>query len=423
MKKHWLRDAAVIGGSTILSLGTIGWHSLKQAEKVNRDEFEGKVVYLNKQKIPLREFYENVSCQNGDWYYQDKNGKNRRIDFISDFIHKKNKIEAKKWIERQKHRYLKIDTIYYQKTEDDGWQTSEGKFVFYHGRVKYKNIPTIGMSNPNGICIRQYEPIAGGKRYQSIDQFNTDLNKTLEHEEEHNQQENPGKDLDNPISMRQIGQSYELSFAQECWGEIFANIKQLLAQHENYIQHDKDLSKITSRFNFYRTALENGTIKSVPIEQLSKKEKKFIADSVYSYWMKDKFPIYYRKFIKRTMDIYRENHANYNATKLNIPRYLRVVKAKSIIYGHDFFPYLIGHEFEILRRISKADKQLFAEDAEKRKARQTHLDDLEATRIEQGYQAYTARIARNADAAQILKKRDYIAEHYACVKRFLGCNR
>ena len=121
-KKRYLRDSLFVLGSTAISLLGIGWHSLKKAEKISQTEFTNKVVFLNNQRIPLQEFYENVSYQDGYWVYKDRKGKNRKIDFISDFVHKKNKIEAKKWLKNQKSLYHIVDTIYYRKVKNSGYE-------------------------------------------------------------------------------------------------------------------------------------------------------------------------------------------------------------------------------------------------------------------------------------------------------------
>ncbi len=422
-KKRYLRDSLFVLGSTAISLLGIGWHSLKKAEKISQTEFTNKVVFLNNQRIPLQEFYENVSYQDGYWVYKDRKGKNRKIDFISDFVHKKNKIEAKKWLKNQKSLYHIVDTIYYRKVKNSGYETSQENMEFIKGNKKYNHIFSAGLRTPHGICIRQFEPLEGEERCPQIDQFNTNLNKTEEHEAEHNRHEDPGKDLDNPTSMRQLGQSYELTFTEACWSEILANIKQLLAQHNDYMKNHQNLNKITSRFRFYRTALQKGTVRSVPVDRLSEKEVKFIADSVYFYWMLDKFPIYHHKLMSRTIWVYNEKFANYNATRENKIRHLRVMKDKCIIGGYNFYPYLIGYETEILKRITQKDKKLFVADAQLRKAKQTHLDDLESTRLEKGYQAYKQRIAQNAQAAQTIKAKNYVEEHFAQIKKFIGLSR
>lgn len=425
-KKDILNNGIYVIGSTILTLGCVGANNIMQARKISKEEFADKYVCINREKIPLQEFYENVRYKKDHWQYIDRKGNAHSIDELSDFIHKYNKVKGEQWQKIQKGRYLLRDTVYYTKTSI---KQADGKYHIYRNKC-YKILPSMpkfGASYPNGMVITQFEAFNSPKS-DNIEKLNNEYNATIEHEEQHNINADPGKDLDNPTHIGQLGQNYELLFAEFCWDEIIANIKQCLKQRQNYLDYNRDTTRITARFKNYSDAITSNLV-TPTYGKIKETEKEIIANTVFDGWMKEKFHLYYRKEINKTKDRYKNPYANFNAVQKDTIRHMRVladkmhIKDKKLGIDADFYPYLFKREKEIIYRMTPEDRIYFLLLTEAKKNNITHLEELEKTRIQQGQKAYEDRIARNVKVAQTNKKmreiKDYAKEHFAYIKRIL----
>ena len=86
-----------------------------------------------------------------------------------------------------------------------------------------------------------------------VDVYNDKYNCTYRHEYQHY--------LNAVSGIGRAGQSYENKFVECCLDEVSANIAQLLEQRKHYLESGRDLSFFTSRFKFYREAVESGKVK------------------------------------------------------------------------------------------------------------------------------------------------------------------
>ena len=214
-------------------------------------------------------------------------------------------------------------------------------------------------------------------------------------------------------------------FAERCWDEIIANIKQLLKQRQNYLNDNKNIKRITPRFQAYADAVSNNKIKPTT-GYVSPEERKLIADIVFNGWMKEKFPVYYDREIKKVKQVCSSPNTNINAIRKDEKRHNRALIAKMHIQDQklridlDFFLDLFPKEREILSRIKPEDRKEFEKLVSIKEARQTHLEDLEKTRMLQGEETYQERVQRNVKAAKINKEIDHVKDYFNSVKRNFG---
>ena len=417
MAKRWAKRLAAYSASAVVLLSGVSSYALKELEKVNAQEFENSKVIFMRREIPIQEFYENITYKKNRWVYRDKKtNKQYSVAQMSDF-NIGNRTKAQKWVEAQKRRHTKIDTVYYMRVDNPQWQhKNKSNIVFQFGlRDSLPNMPSMGISGWEEMKIRQFEP-KNCKREMSIEIYNDKYNCTSAHEEHHFYNQNPGEDKEKQVNVGQIGQSYELTFVETCLDEISANIEQLKAQRQKYLDNGNDLTHITPRFNFYAQAIKEGKINPERGKEISKVEKELIANGVFDSWMNEKYNIYRERNMKRTMRIHSSSYSNYNSVQENLPRHRRVVKHMFDKDGIDFSPYIFAREKEIIDRITPEQKAIFAAEVARRKENMTHLDKLEQLRIEKGMQAFNAKIEQNIKLAKVNR---FVSD----VKEFFGFNR
>lgn len=417
MAKCRAKKIVIYSASAVVLLSGVSSYALKELDKINAREFADSVVVFQDRKIPIQEFYENLAYYNDKWIYQDQE-KNKRysVKDISDF-NVVNKVRAKRWLEAKEKRHTKIDTVYYTKVETPEWiRKHSTQYVYQLGtQDSLANMPSLGFSGFEEMLIRQFEP-RNCKRDMRIEIYNDKYNCTSDHEGQHFYNKCPGGSIYNSAAVGQIGQSHELTFVETCLDEISANIKQLLAQRQKYLDKGNDFTHITPRFGFYAEAIKEGKINPEQGQKNSEEEKKLIANGVFDSWMKEKYNLYKERNMFRTLHNYRTPQANYNAMQENLPRHHRVVKHMFYIDGIDFSPYIFAKEKEILGRITPEQKAIFAAEVAKKKANMTHLDKLEQIRLEQGQEAFDDKIQQNANLAKANRL-------VANIKEFFGFSR
>ena len=417
-KKRWQKNLLIGTFSVAALLGGVSAYGLYELEKINTEEFANSVVKFKGKKIPLQDFYENVEYRNDHWVYiNPEENKLYNLDVITDFVHRGIRKAGEEWRAIQGHRYCRVDTVYYMKVENDSLATEDAAPTFLFRRKDsneyISNMPALGKNFPHGKVITQYEPVDESDRDRSIEQQNDSINCTSDHEDQHEASKDPGPDLDHSTAIEQIGQSYELTFAETCWNEIISNISQFLKQRENYLLSGRDPEKFSNRFQFYPQAVEEGLFNPQLFAKISPKELDFIGNKVMDVWMEKRFPIYHHKNMTRTLTIHSTKYSNYNSVQENLPKHITVLANKLIIKGYNFFPYLYSREKEILAGITDEDKKIFAQKVAEKRKHQTHLGDLEWTRMSEGQEAYEERIRRNVQAAQANK---IIRETKNCIK-------
>ncbi len=413
-RKKFLRRLKVGAASTAFLLSGISAYTLRQVDKVNAEEFAKSVVVFRGDTIPLQEFYENLEFKKDKWVYRARNNKKYKLSQLTDFVNKYNRHKGQEWQKNQKNRYLKIDTVYYERMSTK--QPDGGHYRYTKNGVTLSSMPAMGKNTPHGIILTQLEPKNGERDYK-IDKYNDEYNATKAHEGQHNINGNPGPDLDNPTNLNQLGQSYDLMFAERCWDEIIANIKQLLKQRQNYLDDNKNIKRITPRFQPYADAVSNQTVKPIS-GYVSAGERKLIADIVFNGWMEEKFPIYYDREMKKVKRMCISLNTNGNVMQKNEKKHIYVLINKMHIQDQelgidlDFFLDLFPKEREILNRIKPKDRKEFEKLSSIKEARQTHLEDLEKTRMLQGEKAYLKRVRRNAYVAKLNKKINSIKRNF-----------
>lgn len=437
-KKHKKRLAALSISGALLLTG-VSAYALHELNKINASEFARSKVILNGHEISLQDFYENVSFKGNQWVYTDSAGKNHRLNRITDF-NQENITRARRWDPRLRRTI--VDTVYYTKVVNDRWNVKADSVILYQTGAKSStiNIPTIGYFS--SIMMETHITHFVSKDAQKdpyIESYNDEYYCTSAHEDQHfenatpwnsAEQKNseatlsgepeqdydvvysfgvgqPGEDYDVTFTSNigQIGQSYELTYDEMCLDEISANIKQLMIQRRNYLEKGKDLRYISREFRFYSDGIKEGIINPTDPNKLSKKEKEFIANGIFDYWMARKYDNYGSDNLGRTVATHSTTHSNYNSVLEDLPRHERVVRHISKILGIDFSPHFFEREHEILERITPEQQKIFDEEVQKKKEAQEgrHLDELEYTRMTKGQKAYEDEIERNVRVAKANK--------------------
>lgn len=376
-----------LGAALLIGVSNFSFHEL---QKINTKEFADSIVVLKNKKIPIQTFYENLTYRHNQWIYTDEDRKRIGIEAYADF-NSVNKSHYNLW--HNYKRRVQIDTVKVY-VHNNKW-TQKETFLYKLGRRdSVPNKPSLGISGGQVEHIRHFVRV-DGKQDARLDIYNDEFNCTHAHEDQHYQNSKNG--------IGQIGQSYELTFAETCLDEISANIRQLKAQRANYLSHGRDIRYITPRFEFYKEALQQGKINPLSPDEMTKSEKEFIANGVFDSWMKDKFDMYAKNNMKRTLTIHSSTHSNYSSVQEDTLRHNRIMSKCFKIDGIDFYSYIKKREDEILERITPEQKEIFARKTAEKKAAETHLDKLERLRISEGKDACDAQIKRRIRLVKLNK--------------------
>lgn len=379
---------------TAFLLSSVSLYAVKGTYDIEPDTFSKSSVILNNDTIAIQDFYDHLSydLRQKGWVYTNPEGKKISLDSISDYRIKDNQLY--KDIAKQKYRVF-IDTVKVCYSDP-----SEGKHfpTYYLNGTEHQDIPAMGYQYRGKISIREFvvdpslEPDRKLRLQKIWDNFNDSLNCTEEHERQHFLNEIAG--------ILQAGQSFNNKFIECCTDELSANIRQLLAQRENYLKRGRNPEQITPRFSFYAELINNGTIKPYA-NILTKKELSLIGNGVFDCWMEEKFETYLQKNTDRTQTILFKTNAN--GIRADLQRHNELLKDMLTIEGYDFYEVLKPRLDEI--KIPENIQRQFREIEKARRLKMSYLDKLEELRLEKGKSAVNKHLLRNKIAFNLKRGR------------------
>ena len=348
--------------------------------KNNTQDFDKTSLVIKGDTITKQGFYERLTYRNQGWYVSTSEGILVNVDSLIDFKIK----DAKDYAALKNVKLTKsVDTVnvrYAYSAKDH----KMSDIVYGMGaQDSLGYIPSFGSHSYGKIKLRYFK--ADSEALQKVvDVYNDKYNCTYRHEFQHY--------LNLIAGVQQAGQSYENKFVECCLDEISANIAQLKEQRKHYLENGGDLSYITSRFKFYKQGIEDGVINPKD-ENLSDKEKEFIANGVFDAWMKDKFNIYVKSNASRTIFIL--GKTNYNGIQPDEARHKNLIERMFNIDGIDFSSYVLKRENEIKERIPAEKLKDFRAWKKKKYQEMTYLDKLEKLKIEKGTKEYHMEMVKN----------------------------
>lgn len=356
--------------------------------KNNTQDFDKVTLVIKGDTLTKQSFYEKLTYRDQGWYLPTKDGGWVNIDKLTDF---RVKDAADYAALKNVKPTTKVDTVYVRYAY--GTKNYKMSDIVYGmgAQDSLGYLPSFGSHSYGKIKLRYFK--ANSKALQKVvDVYNDKYNCTYRHEFQHY--------LNLIAGVQQVGQSYENKFVECCLDEISANIAQLKEQRKHYLENGKDLSYITSRFKFYKQGIEDGTINPKD-ENLSEKEKEFIANGVFDAWMKEKFDIYVKSNASRTIFIL--GKTNYNGIQPDEVRHKNLVGRMFNIDGIDFASYILKRENEIKERIPAEKLKDFRERKKKKYQEMTYLDKLEKLKIEKGAEEYKSEMSKNKFYASLKK--------------------
>lgn len=193
--------------------------------------------------------------------------------------------------------------------------------------------------------------------------------------------------------------SYPVKYVECCLDEISANIAQCLEQRKNYLIHRKDLTYITERFGAYKQAIIDKKI--IPQAQhLSKDEAIFIANSVFSSWMEEKYEIYAQQEKSRTKYFLKD--ASFTAIQEDLKKHQDIMEKFFTIDGYNFWQHISHREQEIFAKITPEMKKEWALLNQQKFKNMTHLEKLEYQKKFKGEEMYQKDISANKIKSRII---------------------
>lgn len=343
-------------------------------------DFDKIRVTVGTDTVSKQQFFERLSYRDGAWRFAASDGTFVNVDSLADFRTK----------DALLHEYFcklklknSVDTVYVRYAM--GSQKKYMSDIVYGMGAKDSlgYLPSFGRYNYDRLNLRYFK--ADSEELQKVvDVYNDKYNCTYRHEYQHY--------LNAVSGIGRAGQSYENKFVECCLDEVSANIAQLLEQRKHYLESGRDLSFFTSRFKFYREAVESGKVK--PAAGIySKKEVELIAGGVFDAWMAEKFNLYVRNNTARTVHIL--SKTNYNGVQPDSVRHRRLMRACFNINGVDFYPYIARREAEIKAKIPNDKLKLFRLLKKEKFKEMGYLEKLEKMRIEEGERDYNVTLAKN----------------------------
>ncbi len=371
-----------------LLLGVSGYALLRHVATENAPEFNRTKVTVNKDKMSIQDFYSGLQMGNAGWLFIDKDGKPHNVDSLCDSRHRENALHG-----HYKHVKLKekIDTVYVRYSGKEFREKTKSNFIYKVGVLdSLPNLPSMGKYSYDLLLLREF--VGDNPKLQKIfDIYNDSHNCTKAHEFQHY--------LNNTFGMHDWN-SYSIKFAECCLDEVSANIAQCVAQRENYLKHNRDLSYITGRFRYYTDSIKAGVI-TPTLSTITPKEQKIIAEGVFKGWMEDKFEIYRKNNQNRTISYLKD--ASYGAVQENWDRHNALMKKFFNINGYDFWKYVQPKEKEIFENISDEQKKVYASWCRKKFREMSHFEKLEYLRMSEGNLAYNRDISGNVFKAKLIK--------------------
>lgn len=385
MKHTKLKKVGFCAG--MLLCGVSGYSLMHHVAQNNVSEFNKTEVVIDKDTISIQQFYYNLSYTPQGWVYTTPQGKSFNVDSLCDY--------HKQEIRRQnllKNIRLKkqIDTIYVSYDKKLYKKHLEPKIIYKNAYAdSLPHMPSMGIYNYDVITIREFKA-DNSELQKKIDIYNDCYNCTFDHEYSH---------YFNTINGIRTWNSYSIKFVECCLDEISVNIKQCLSQRRNYITNGRNINFITPRFDFYRKAIENKTINPQTF-QPTPNEIKFIANSVFDTWMKDKFDIYVKQECSRSEYFLKD--APYVAILEDTSKHIDVMEKIFTINGIDFWKHISLREKEIFERITPEMQQKWQSLCDNKFQNMSHLEKLEFLKITQGYNKYNMILNKNKIKARIL---------------------
>lgn len=385
MKKALLKKVGLYTG--ILLSGVSGYALMQNVAHKCTSDFTKTNVVIAKDTIPIQQFYYNLSYTEEGWIYTNPQGQIFNVDSLCDYHHRENRKQ-----EGLRNLKLKtqIDTIYV--SYDKGHIKSRHK-----PKIIYKNeyadslphMPSMGLYNYDVITIREFKADTP-ELQKKVDIYNNRYNCTFDHEYSH---------YLNAINGIRTWNSYPIKFVECCLDEVAVNIKQCLSQRKNYLDNGRDIQFITNRFDFYKNALQNGSIKPLS-HKLTEDEAQFIANSIFDTWMKDKFSIYTNQECSRTEYFLKD--APYPAVLGDTTKHNAVMQKVFTIDNVDFWKYISLREQEIFDKIPSEKLAKWQKLTEQKSQNMTYFENLELLKVTQGERAYHKTLNENKIKARII---------------------
>ncbi len=352
-------------------------HRLVERQTADFDKIR---IAVGRDTISKQQFYERLSYRDQGWYLSAPDGTLVNVDSLTDFKVKDNLLYQ---AFRQTKLRNTVDTVHVRYVRGST-EMRMSDIVYGMGtKDSLGYIPSFGRYNYDHLNLRYFK--ADNEALQKIvDKYNDKYNCTYRHEYQHY--------LNTVSGIGRAGQSYENKFVECCLDEISANIAQLLEQRKHYLDSGRDLSFLTSRFKFYREAIESGKVKPAA-GVYSPQEIKLIANGVFDTWMSEKFNIYIKNNAGRTIHIL--SKTNYNGVQSDELRHRQLMKACFYINGIDFYPHIALREKEIKAKIPAEKLKLFRLLKKDKFKTMNHLAELEKVRAEEGKRSYNMMLIKN----------------------------
>ncbi len=383
-------------------------YCVQKMEQFTPEKFPDEKIIVNNNNISHEELYENLEKKDGNWYFV-----RRTPSLISYYnLNKASDYRThgdKYFNDSQKLTFsYEIDTINVKKTKT-------GSKLEYHRDTQdaLPNKPAYGLLENTGKAVVRYFYSDTSNVYEVCKYDNDAYNATLDHENQHFWN----------LILRKSGQSYETKFAELCMDEVSANIRQLMRQRKNYIDHGYDLSYITDRFSFYRDWLAKQVVPIQPVEiadpkndvgktfaelndqripasnnnftwtvsgihsifdsnpeqsntpAMSEEEISVIANGVLQAWIKDKFEIYIPAEVSRTRYIL--SQVNYNGCTDHPTLHEECMRTIFTINGIDFYTPIAGKEDYFKENIPEEHKKTFAQLMDEKKKNMSYWQKIE----------------------------------------------
>ena len=382
MKKAWIKKTAFCTG--ILLCGVSVYSLMHKIADENAFEFNNTQLIIGNDTISMQKFYYNLSNTIHGWIYTDSQGKAINIDSLNNTSVK----------EEQKQQGLKainlktqIDTIY---VSQDISVLEKDKLIYQNkDALLFENMPSMGLYNYDRITIREFKADCP-KLQNKVDKNNNKFNCTFRHEFQH---------YLNTLHGIRKWNSYPIKYVECCLDEISANIAQCLEQRKNYLKHGKDLKYITDRFSTYKQAIIDKKI-TPQTKQISAAEAEFIANSVFSSWMLEKYEIYAQQEKSRTNFFLQD--ASFSAIQEDTKKHQEVMEKFFTIDGYNFWQHISLREQEIFEKITPEMKKEWALFNKQKFANMSHLEKLEYQKLLKGNESYPKDINANKIKARII---------------------
>ena len=385
MKKNTIKKVGLFTGLLLCSVSGVAL--MHQVAKENAPEFNQTKVVIDNKTISIQDFYDNLHFGSEGWIYTTPEGKKLNVDSLCNFHHKEQrKQDALKNLKLKKQ----IDTIYVSYAQNELKTLNKPNIIFTKAPADtLANMPAMGRCNYDVIVIREFKA-DNPELQEKMNRYNDCLNGTYVHEEQH---------FFNAQNGIRTWNSYPLKYAECCFDEISANIRQCLKQRQNYLNHGRDLKYITNRFSFYREALETGKFYPQP-GKISEEEAGFIANAVFDSWMKEKYDMYSKQVYSRSKYFLKD--APYPAILEDKDKHNDIMKMIFTIDGVDFWKTLSKREAEIFARITPEMKKNWENLSNEKFQKMGYLEKLEYKKITEGNQTYQNTLNKNVLKAKLI---------------------